>query len=346
MINSIEIFLSFITAFLVCFFAIPSIIKVSHLKNLHDDPDEDRKIHQNSIPNLGGLAIFAGLIFSATFWANSLEWKDLQYIINALLILFFIGLKDDLVKLSAPKKLLGQILAAIIIIFFTDLKFTSFYGLFGIFDIPYYVSWTITLFFIVGVTNAFNLIDGIDTLAAMLGIMTCASFGIWFYLAQYHHYSLLAFCLSGSLLAFLYFNWSPAKIFMGDTGSLILGLSSAIMAIKFIESNRFLSSHEYYKVYSSPAVAAGILMVPILDTIRVFFERIINRRSPFYPDKRHLHHLALGKGWSHVKSSLIITGYNSLIILMVFNLQLKQGELTLGIILLFYVFFVYYLKRK
>lgn len=343
-----RIIFSFLTSAFLCFIIIPSILKIAQIKHLFDFPDQHRKIHTSNTPTLGGLAIFAAFIFSITFWTGSYELEELQYIINTLLILFFIGLKDDLVELTAWKKLLAQILASTILVIFTEIKISSLYGFLGIYDIPPAASFIITTFFLVGITNAYNLIDGIDMLAASLGILGCTTYGIWFFRGEFYQYSLLCFSLVGALTAFLYYNKSPAKIFMGDTGSLIIGFVTGILTIKFIETNRFLPGNSFIKIYSSPAVAASVIMIPLFDTIRVFFMRLWHKKSPFAPDKTHLHHLALNCGWSHTKVTFMIFLFNLLMITLLFKVikSKNNGELLLLALFLSYLLLVKFMNMN
>jgi UDP-N-acetylmuramyl pentapeptide phosphotransferase/UDP-N-acetylglucosamine-1-phosphate transferase len=183
---------------------------------------------------------------------------------------------------------------------------------------------------IVGITNSFNLIDGVNTLAGGLGILITSIFGWWFFTNGFPEYSLIAFSLTGALLGFLYYNKTPAKIFMGDTGSLLIGIVCSVLAIKFIEINRAKSI-----VTSAPVVAFGIMIVPLFDTLRVFVIRILNKKSPFSPDKNHLHHLLLRRGYSHHQVAIILISFNGLLAFFAFNSGIKKGEVLLGVLLLF-----------
>lgn len=344
--NFLPLILASLTSFIICFFAIPSIIKVAELKHLFDEPCE-RKNHKSKVPTLGGIAIFAGFIFATTFWADQKGIVELQYIIASLIILFFMGIKDDIVNLVAHKKLLGQIMAAIIIVYFADIRLTSLYGIFDIYDIPYWASLSFSLFTVISITNAFNLIDGIDTLAASVGILCIATFGSWFYLAGHTQYAILSSAMIGSLLAFLYYNKTPAKIFMGDTGSLVLGLVNSVLAIKFIEFNKTFQGIAEFKVHSVPAVAIGILIIPIFDTARVFILRVLEGRSPLSSDRNHIHHILTDLGYSHIKASSILVLLNALVILNSFWNQKVTGELLLFInISIIAIFSLYYTRKR
>jgi UDP-GlcNAc:undecaprenyl-phosphate/decaprenyl-phosphate GlcNAc-1-phosphate transferase len=340
------LFLAFLTALIISFLVIPSVIRISHLKNLFDEPDK-RKSHKNSIPTLGGVAIFAGLIFSLTFWSDQKLIQELQYILAAIMILFFMGIKDDLLSIRASKKLVVQVVAAFLIVHWTNIRLTTFYGLFGIWDIGDVFSYLLSIFTIVSITNAFNLIDGIDGLAGSIGIITSAVFGCWFALMESYQYAILAFSLMGALLGFLYYNWSPAKIFMGDTGSLLVGFVTALLAVKFIEMNRLMEREASYKVLSVPVVTIGILIIPLFDTLRVFTIRILKKKSPFSPDRNHLHHLLLDRGLTHSKATLTLAGFNvAMIALLWANLGRWSGEVLLAGVIVIPTVLSFYLSRS
>lgn len=334
------------TSFVICFFAIPSIIKIAEIKNLFDVPDE-RKKHDKNIPTLGGIGIFAGFIFSMTFWASQGQIVELQYIIASLLILFFMGIKDDIVSLVAHKKLLGQILAACILVFFADIRLASLYGLFEIYHLSFIPSAAISLLAIIGITNSFNLIDGVDTLAGSIGLLAALLFGSWFFLAEKQQYAILAFSLLGSLVAFLKYNRTPAKVFMGDTGSLVVGLACSIMAIKFVEFNRDYQGPKAYQVFSVPAVAVSILIIPLFDTLRVMAIRALQGKSPLSPDRNHIHHVLIDLGYSHHKCVLILLSVNIVLVAMTYLLQKTiSGELLLCLNILIMFIFSYVFTRK
>lgn len=323
---------SFFTAFCITFFAIPSIIKIAEIKHLYDEPDE-RKTHITRVPTLGGLAIFAGMIFSLTFWSSQKEILELQYIISAIIILFFIGMKDDLFNLVHYKKLLGQLLAAFILIHWAGIRVTSFFGILGIHELSTWQSYIFSIFTMVVITNSFNLIDGIDCLAGSIGVLAASLFGFWFFSVEQTQYVILSSSLCGSLLAFLYYNKTPSRIFMGDTGSLIVGIVLSILAIKFIELNRVMPLDAYGKIQGVPVMTIAILIIPLFDTLRVFAIRILQGRSPFAPDRNHIHHLLIDLGFSHVKATLVLVSFNLLIVTFVFFTQSIRSESSLLIVL-------------
>lgn len=326
-----EIILSFITAFCLTYVAIPSIIQIAKSKNLVDEPG-DRTSHTSSTPSLGGVAIFVGTVFSIIMWTPFNYFGDLQYILCAFIIIFLIGVKDDIQPISPSKKLLGELLAAFILVFKANIKLTSLYGIFGIYTLNPYLSVIFTVFTIIVIINAFNLIDGINGLSGSLGILISIVLGTWFYQIQRLEISIVAFALAGSCLAFLRFNITPAKIFMGDTGALLLGLVCSILAILFIEIHNDLEGSIYY-IKSAPSIAIAILILPLFDTLRVFTLRILKGKSPFYPDRTHIHHLLLDTGLNHMQATFFLILVNIAFILFAFYFQ-SIGNLSLLIIII------------
>jgi len=302
-----DVILSLSISFTISFLAIPVIINVAEMKKLYDMPDA-RKIHHVAITPLGGIGIFAGFIFGCLLTINFQNSSEFQYFVAATLVIFFLGLKDDILVLSPIKKFIGQVLAAFLIIYYGRIQIHSMHGFFGIHELPEMFGLLISYFSVIVIINSFNLIDGVDGLAGTLGLMSAALFGIYFMYAGMEPYYVLAFSLCGSLLAFLIFNFQPAKIFMGDTGSLLIGVVNAILVLKFIDPGD--GPNAVNPITSSPAIGFTILMIPLLDTLRVFAIRIFKRRSPFSPDRNHIHHLLLDRGFSHRTITMILVSLN------------------------------------
>ena len=340
-----NVLLSGALAFLITFFSIPVIIEVAKDKKLFDEPGE-RKVHKTVIPTLGGLGIFAGFIIATLIGAPPSS-PILQYIIASVLVIFFLGIKDDILILSAPKKFIGQLVAAGIIIKFGGIQITNMYGLMGIHELPHTISLLITLFTMIVITNSFNLIDGIDGLAGSLGLMTSIIFGYYFAQTGQTLFAVMALSLGGSLLGFLIFNYNPAKIFMGDTGSLIIGLLNAVFVIKFLSVASDPTS--VMPITSAPAIGFAILMVPLFDTLRVVGLRIINRRSPFSPDRNHIHHFLLDLGMNHKMITLTCVTANILFIALAYFLRFAGTNLVvlaLSVAAILIVTIVYYSRPK
>jgi UDP-N-acetylmuramyl pentapeptide phosphotransferase/UDP-N-acetylglucosamine-1-phosphate transferase len=292
----LDVLLTGSISFIITFLAIPAIMRIAEEKKLFDLPD-GRKLHNTPIASLGGVGIFSGFFMAALLSITFKINPEFQYYFAAALVIFILGLKDDIVVLTATKKFIGQLTAAAILIHLAELRITSMHGLFGLGELPQAFSFALSYVTIILVINAFNLIDGVDGLAGMLGLLTTSVFGTYFFLVGMPAYALLSFAMAGSLLAFLIFNYNPAKIFMGDCGSLLLGLVNTILAIKFITVAD--SSAVVIPIQSAVAVGVSVLIIPLLDTVRVFSIRIFHGRSPFSPDLNHIHHLFLDRGLSH-----------------------------------------------
>ena len=310
--------LAFFWAFFISVFAIPSIIRVAHTKMLLDEPNR-RALHLSSTPRLGGMAIFAGFISSLTLFGQI--DKGIQELLAGTILIFFIGLKDDIVSVSAVKKIFVQVLVAGIVMFSGDIRITSFYGIFGIYEINAIYGYLMTFFCIIGITNAVNLVDGLDGLAGSVIILIGCFLGGGFFLwgtASEGIYSIAAFSLVGAVLGFLKFNIRNATIFMGDTGSLVSGFIISVLAIRFLEMNPF----EY-----SPMYVIAVLFIPIVDTIRVLVLRMINGKSPFLADKNHLHHrlVDLGLTQSVVLAMLIGMNLGAVVLILSFSYWSNNG---------------------
>jgi UDP-GlcNAc:undecaprenyl-phosphate GlcNAc-1-phosphate transferase len=294
-----------ITSFVISFLIVPIIIKYSLKKNILDIPGR-RKIHKKVTPSMGGIAIFFGFFISSFVWLDLQSLGHIKFILVALFVIFFIGVRDDLVPLRAIIKLFGQIMSASLLIFLFDLKLGSLYGLFGIYELPNAVSFILTVFTIIVITNSFNLIDGLDGLAGTIASIALLAFGIWFYLAGDSIFAIFSFAMLGAVLAFLIFNWEPSEVFMGDTGALVIGMLLAILAIHFINLNFDMPSNNPYKFNASIATAACFIIIPLVDTLRIIILRASKRQSPFKPDKSHIHHAIMRLGKTHRQTTLIL----------------------------------------
>lgn len=284
---------------------------------------------------MGGIAIFIGFVVSALIWMEIPQWKETRFILIALFIVFFIGVRDDLVPLRPFMKLLGQIMAAVLLIALFDLRLKSFYGLLGIYDIPLVVSYGISLFTIIVITNSFNLIDGLDGLAGTIAGVALLAFGVCFYLAGDTVFAILCFSMVGAVIAFLFFNWEPSEIFMGDTGALVIGMMLAISSIHFIDLQYNLPVDNPYKFKAAISGAVSFIIVPLADTLRIFILRLIRKQSPFTPDKSHIHHNVMRLGFTHASSTVILATTQAIIItLVVMARHINDNYVLLAILVL------------
>jgi UDP-N-acetylmuramyl pentapeptide phosphotransferase/UDP-N-acetylglucosamine-1-phosphate transferase len=332
--------LCFVTAFVVTLITIPPIINLVKKHSLYDLPDP-RKEHLSPIPTMGGIAIVTGMMVSLFLWFPFNNQIGQICFFFSITVLFGLGIMDDLKDLSARYKFIIQIgLAALIAL--SDIRITSFNGLFGINELPLAAQYTFTLLAIVGITNAFNLIDGIDGLAGGVGFMSLVTIGIFLTMSGDINTALIAFALAGGILAFLYFNFNPAKIFMGDTGSLVLGFVIAVMCIRLMQVNVFAVNSV---LPHAPVFVLGIVLIPVFDTLRVFAVRIWKGKSPFMGDKTHIHHLLTNSGFSHSFAAKLICFIHGFILIEVYWLRELKQELILAILVAFMLFVIIILKN-
>lgn len=310
----------FILAFSGVIISIPSVIYTSLKYGLFDKNDLYRKNHKRNVSRLGGLAIVGSFTVSILLFSAIINFKEANALIASCIILSALGLKDDVYGTNTKTKFTLQIVVAFILVIFGAFRLTSLYGVLGIGDMAPLWGSLFSIALIIFLNNAFNLIDGIDGLAGGIGILTSLVFGILFSWMGQVPYALISFALAGAIAGFLKYNWFPAKIFMGDTGALIIGLISAALAIKFIELNKFTPGSKP-AFYSAPAIAVSILIVPIFDSLRVFTIRILKGHSPFKGDRNHIHHRLERLG---LKASLIVVstaGFNLAVIAATILLQ-------------------------
>lgn len=300
--------LSFITAFLITYFSIPSIINLSLIKKLYDLPDE-RKIHGRRIAALGGISIFGGMIFSFILFTDKLYYPQFNSILAALIILFVTGIKDDLFPLVPYKKLLSQLIAVIIVTVQGNVRIVSLYGLFDTYTMPYWLSLVISIVFFLAIINSFNFIDGINGLAAGIGTIVCLTFAYWFWVMGETLFLILSLSIAGSLIAFLRYNLVKAHIFMGDSGALVLGFLVAILTVYFIQKSEGYTPNIFFNI-AAMVYAFSLLIIPVFDTLRVVVIRLYKGRSPFYADRNHIHHVLLDIGLTHLQAASILFAVN------------------------------------
>jgi len=278
---------------------------------------------------------------SLLFWFNFTNHPSIITLFLSLFLLFGVGVMDDLKDLAARYKLVIEAgLATLLAV--SGIRITSFGGLFGITELHIIAQYLITVITIVGITNAFNLIDGIDGLAGGLGFMTLVTLGIFLTISKDLNYAMIAFAFAGALLGFLYFNFNPARIFMGDTGSLILGFVIAVLCVQLMKVNALYTAPVVPNIY---VFTLGIVMIPVFDTLRVFGTRIWKGRSPFSADKTHIHHLVTNKGFTHGFAARIICIFHAFILILVYWLKDWKPELQIFILVGCMIFLVYLFDR-
>ena len=296
---------------------IPKILLIAFRKRLFDEPDE-RKIHTAAVPRLGGLAFMPSIVFSiclvvgvkgildaqglSAYFGGPSEVGDMSEMLLpmcfglcAVMMMYLVGIADDLIGVRYRAKFVAQILAALLLAM-GGVRIENFHGFMWLDELPVGLSWAATVLLVVFITNAINLIDGIDGLASGLSGIAMAFYGFVFMHTGYMLYAMLAFAGLGTLVPFFYYNvfGNPAmgkKIFMGDTGSLTTGLILSFLSIEVCS----LPEGSVYS-WDVMVVAFAPLAIPCLDVIRVFVHRIVRGMSPFLPDKSHIHHKLLALG--------------------------------------------------
>ena len=288
---------------------IPRILVISHKKRLYDVPDA-RKVHTMPVPRLGGLSFFPVILmsmflvigFRLYFWdmdTSSLSFNMLYeylFLFVGMTLLYLVGVCDDLVGVGYRYKFAVQIAAAFLLVLSGN-WFNSLGGLFGIYSVPAWMGMPFTVFIVVYITNAINLIDGIDGLASGLCCIALSVLSVIFFLRGQYVYALLAICTLGILMPFWCYNvFGNAnrghKLFMGDAGSLTLGYVISFLIIHMSVTN------EVSPTLSNPymVIAFSTVLVPLLDVIRVVLHRLREHKNPFLPDKNHFHHKLLRTG--------------------------------------------------
>jgi len=332
--------LTYVMAFVLTLIFIPPVIFMVRRLRLFDRPNA-RKEHSVPTPTFGGISIFAGMMVSLLFWFQFNNHPSIVTFFLSMMLLFGVGIMDDLRDLAARYKLVVEAgLASLLAV--SGIRITSFGGLFGINELHIMAQYVITVITIVGITNAFNLIDGIDGLAGGLGFMSLVTLGIFLTISKDLNYAMIAFAFAGALLGFLYFNFNPARIFMGDTGSLVLGFVIAVLCVQLMKVNALYTAPVVPNIY---VFTLGIVMIPVFDTLRVFGTRISKGRSPFSADKTHIHHLVTNKGFTHGFAARIICVFHGFILILVYWLKDWKPELQIIILVGCMLSLVYLFNR-
>ena len=335
---SVELYIIFIgiLSFIVSYLVIPRIISIVKTKKLMDDPNK-RSSHKESTPTMGGIAFFASFLFCLFFMKEyDVDGVEMALVLG-LLMLFYIGLKDDLVGVQPKTKILGQLLSGSLIMVSPELRLLSFSGFLGIQELPIWFSFLIGAFVVVVIVNSYNLIDGINGLASMVGVVVFSIFGSIFYFTEHYYYVLLCIAAIGCLLAFLRYNISKKtkyNIFMGDTGSMMIGFVIAVCTLKFLN----LSEGDLVKINiqsnSKFIIIIAILFILFADTTRVFVIRTIKNGKPFFADRNHMHHVIIDyMKLSHIQASLLLALLNLIVFGFIYFLNEKVSDFILFLVL-------------
>ncbi len=339
-----------VSAFFITAFGMPNLIKVAKLKRLVDDPEDPRKIHHRSVPTIGGVMLYFVILTNGFFWLslgetlNQESFQQYSVLLLCMTLVFTMGLKDDLIGMSASKKLIVHLFAGALLVTIGDFRIEGFGGLFGIEEMPETISTVFSLFVYIVIVNSWNLIDGIDGLAGGYSAIAMAAFSAWFLLTGQIPAAILSLTLLGATLGFLVFNFAPARIFLGDCGSLVLGVVGYALATAVIQTPGE-AIPKMFSQLSRPTLAMAILAYPLVDTLRVFFLRTIRGISPFHPDQNHLHHRLMMKYKSHRKTAIFVYFYSFVFIGLAFSrpflfVNLGEEGLFFGLLLLSFLWFL------
>lgn len=344
--------LVYVTGLITVALSISPLITIAIRKRLFDAPSEDRKIHKRIVPNLGGLAVFSGFLFSLSIFVDLSTLEIANFLLSGGIVIFIIGLKDDIIGVDPMKKFIAQFIAAFIVTILADVRIMDLGGFLGIYDLSYPFSIGLSVLAIVGIVNAYNLIDGIDGLSGSLGLIFSLVYAYLFFAAGELGWTYVCLALAGSLTGFLIHNISPAKIFMGDCGSLMVGFLAAVLSIQFINTSfENIIELGFASITSGPALAMAIVILPLFDTLRVFAIRIVNNQSPFKADRNHLHHRMLALGLTHMQATGVLALIAVLFIVTALTFQhvgsnQLVGVLIFMIILLNTALSIYLFSRK
>ena len=334
-----NLIIGIIFSFVITLIGLPLLIKFAEINKLFV-PSNYRRIHTTKVSSLGGIVIFVSAVISFILFSDLINFPDYRFIISSGVLMFILGFYDDLNEVKPETKLIGQLVAVTLLVVFADVRIEFMqhhlsleYGLLA--------DTVLTVILMVIIINAYNFIDGIDMLAALLGFIIMGILGIWFLAVNQYDYSLALLTLSASLLAFMVFNYSPAKIFMGDTGTMTIGLIMALSLIKFDMINSIIVDN--YSLNLAPGIAFSFVALIITDLFRVSVFRIMKGDSPFIADNNHIHHLFLRMDLKQNSISLILGSVVFIQIAMSFVLDsyLNSSFLLIAInlayLLLFYV---------
>ena len=327
----------FIGSLIVSYILMPKIRSLAKNSNFNSIPN-NRSSHLDIVPNIGGVAFYVTLMLSFYYIFPYDENGLLRSILPGLTILFIIGLKDDLVIVASSTKFIAQIVAGFFLVMNPSFQLLDMKGFLWIFHNNYFLAFALSILIIVTIINSINLIDGIDGLAGIISIIICSTFSIIFFILKEYSLFFVTIVLIGSILAFLRFNISKSsKIFMGDTGSMILGFLIAVMTIRLFTISSVKHDLLIIPIQNLPYFIFSILSIPLIDTIRVFSLRIMNGKSPFVADRNHIHHVVLDRfKLSHFSTSLLLGLINVFILLVfsIFTFYLSQIWLILLTILI------------
>jgi len=328
--------------------------RISVLKNIVDNPEE-RKLQKYPVPVLGGIAVFFGIIVSLVASQVFFSSASLFSLLGIMVIMLYIGTMDDILSLSPGIRFFIEIIIVLLLIYGNDCSINNFHGLWGIWKIPSYIAVPLTVFACVGIVNAINMIDGVDGLMSMYGITTSILFGAVFYKSGEVDMAAMAMIATGAMIPFFMHNvfGKKSKMFLGDGGALMIGIMMSVFVI-YILRDESLCSQAVCSNFGLVPFTLAVLSIPVFDTLRVMTRRILHGTSPFLPDKKHLHHMFIGLGFSHFGTSFSIVFLN-LVNVLIWWISFKLGAsvnlqlivvIVMGLFNTFVVYKIMYWVKK
>ena len=316
------LFFSFLIAMFVTMLLIPPLMRSAQRMHVVDFPGE-RKVHCEPIPRIGGVAMVAGAVLPIAMWL--VPQREVVALLIGMSVILVFGVWDDRRDLDYRIKFLGQLIAALVVVVYGEVRIETLpFG--GLQPLPPSLSIPLTVFALLGITNAINLADGLDGLAGGTTLLSLGAIALLGYLQNDLSVVMIALAVIGSILGFLRFNTYPARIFMGDGGSQFLGFSVGALVI--------MLTYDAHSALSS-ALPLLLLGLPILDTLMVMTQRMLERRSPFSPDKNHIHHKLLALGLDHYEAVFLIYAVQASLVLAAYSLRYQADELIVAIYVTF-----------
>ncbi len=314
MSNIQHILLPILLSFIGTLWMHPKILKIAILKNLVDNPDA-RKLQRNPVPVMGGIAVFFGIAIGLCSSPAMFSSANTFMLISAMLIMLYVGTIDDIINLSPTIRFAIEIIIIAWLMYASDSSINCFWGLWGISSIPQWAAYALTIFASVGIINAINLIDGVNGLSSGFCFMSSVLFAIFFHITGNQVMTTLALSAAGAIIPFFLHNvfGQSTKMFIGDGGTLVIGTMMAMFVMNILGTNSGCSILAAKGVGLIPFTLA-VLSIPVFDTLRVMSARILNKKSPFHPDKTHLHHMFIDLGFSHIGTTISILSLNFLIV--------------------------------
>lgn len=308
--------LSVLVSFIIGLCFMPLVIDIAKKRNFVVKPNK-RTSHEGIIPNIGGINIFISFFLTVFMFSYGII-NQLQFIIVGVFIILIVGFVDDLIDIKASWKLFGQLVSAFFLIIVADIRLSHLHGFMGINELSLFTSYSLSFFVFIVIINALNLIDGVDGLASGLGVLYSIFFAIYFNQTGRLDLSISAFTMVGSLTVFFIYNvfGGNSKIFMGDSGSLLLGYMTTLFVFEFCEMNAYHRVADEFFMSAAPSVSICVLAIPLFDTIRVMLTRVKKGVSPFHPDRNHIHHLLLKTGLKHRQVTFVLMGVSVMFILL------------------------------